>query len=89
LSAERTFIAHTGAGSRPIISLIRVFRVWIVRSQAYAEPAFAVFMRASFELVADESALPEPHPEHLLSFRLLSGIVAPHPVLLIERGRRG
>src|SRR5215210_8868337 len=64
------------------------FGVWMVRSQAYAEPTFAVLMGASFDLVAGESALPKPHTEHLLCLRLLAGIVAPHLVLLVKRSRR-
>src|SRR5215208_2240092 len=54
----------------------------------YAEQTSAVLMRASFGLVAHESALPEPHTEHLLCLRLLAGIVAPHLVLLVEGSRR-
>jgi hypothetical protein len=56
----------------------------MVRFQTYTEPTFAVLMRASFDLVAHESTLPEPHTEHLLRLRRLAGGVAPHLVLLVE-----
>src|ERR687898_178889 len=84
----RTFTARCRAGGGHMIAALGVFGVRMVRSQTYAEPPFAVLMRASLDLVANEPALPKTHTEHLLCLRLLAGIVAPHLVLLVEGSRR-
>src|SRR5918993_1282074 len=87
-SATRTFTARCRAAGGHMIAALGVFGVRMVRSQTYAEPPFAVLMRASLDLVANEPALPKTHTEHLLCLRLLAGIVAPHLVLLVEGSRR-